>query len=344
MTRRRTPLLRALSLGVALAAWAGCAPARSTREAPAPVGAAPHGTLRADSLWSPALGAWKRLVVYLPPSYGRDARRRYASAYYLHGMWGDETNWADRARLGAVMDSLVARGGREMLVVMPDGDDGYYTTWATLGDYAGCLRRPPVDQPPEHYCVPWPRYDEYLARDVVGHVDSSYRTIADAAHRGVAGLSMGGYGAVTLALRYPGVWSAAASHSGVLSPLYLGPHPYAAGAARFATSGAELEARWGKSFWPLLEPVFGSDTASWWTRDPARLAERALAAGRPLPALSLDVGTDDPFVDQNRAFHAALTALGIAHRYHEWPGTHNWDYWRAHEPESLSWLMETLAR
>ncbi|HEY2163525.1 MAG TPA: alpha/beta hydrolase-fold protein, partial [Gemmatimonadaceae bacterium] len=72
---------------------------------------------------------------------------------------------------------------------------------------------------PSSYCVRHQRYDDYVARDVVRYVDSHYRTQADRAHRGIGGLSMGGYGALSLALRFPDVFSAAASHSGMVSPM-----------------------------------------------------------------------------------------------------------------------------
>src|SRR5580765_444325 len=113
----------------------------------------------------------------------------------------------------ATFDSLVAAGMPEMIVVMPDGDDGWYTTWNWLGDWAACKRKPPrPDEAADRYCVPWPHYDDYIARDLVSYIDSHYRTRADRAHRGIAGLSMGGYGAIALALGYPDVFAAAASH------------------------------------------------------------------------------------------------------------------------------------
>jgi S-formylglutathione hydrolase FrmB len=295
-----------------------------------------RGAVRADSFWSPALGIRKRFVVYLPPSYGGDPARRYPVAYYLHGMWGGEWDWVRLGRLDATLDSL----GREMIVVMPDGDDGWYTTWNFLGDYAGCRRAPPREgEGAESYCVPWPKYDEYIARDLVAHVDSAYRTVARREGRGVAGLSMGGYGAVTLALRYPDVFAAAASHSGVLSPLYAGPSPFAP-PPRYATSVDSVRARWG-GLWKAMRLAFGTDTIGWAARDPARLARRARRDA--LPALLIDTGVEDRLVvDGNRALHHELEAMGIAHVYREWPGGHDWDYWRSHVDESLAWLADRL--
>ena len=296
-----------------------------------------HGTVQTNSFWSQALGVHKHVEVYLPPSYADHPDRRYPVAYYLHGMFGSETDWVKLGHLDATMDSLIAGGMPEMIVVMPDGDDGWYTTWNRLGTYDACLKDTTRKEPATSYCVPWTHYDDYIRRDLVQYVDSTYRTMADRAHRGIAGLSMGGYGAVSLALEYPDVWSAAASHSGVLSPLYLGPHPWN-GHPVFAGTNAQLpEAAHG--LWSYMQQTFGRDVGGWHARDPLTRVRHVLATQPArMPAIFMDVGQDDPFVDQNRAFDAELTALGVPHVFREWPGTHNWDYWRVHVAQSLVWM------
>jgi S-formylglutathione hydrolase FrmB len=241
------------------------------------------------------------------------------------------------------MDSLVAAGGPEMIVAMPDGDPySFYTTFNLLLDAAGCRRLMVPDTASaatvQRDCVAWPHYDDYVAYDVVRHVDSKFRTVARREGRALAGLSMGGYGAITLALQYPAIFAAAASHSGVLSPLILAPDPFArrtvpSTAADSATS-ARLQTRWA----PLFRVIFGTDSAGWLSRDPATLANRLKSAGRPLPALFADVGVADAYLPHSRAFVAALQASAIPIAYREWPGAHTWDYWRTHVGESLSWI------
>jgi S-formylglutathione hydrolase FrmB len=300
----------------------------------------------ADSFWSQALGIRKRFVVYLPPSYDAAANRRYPVAYYLHGWSGNEWNWVRNAAIDRTLDSLIAAGLPEMIVVMPDGDDSWYTTWNNLGNNAECRRSRtavPGSESIDDYCVPWPHYDDYIARDLVARVDSVYRTIPSRSARAIAGLSMGGYGAVSLALAYPDVFSAAASHSGLLSPLYAGPHPYAS-SPRYASTEAELRANAGSTLWPSMRLAFGRDTTGWWPRDPGRRAAQYRALHRePMPALMIDVGVDDRFADQSRDLHATLQRLGIAHVYAEWPGTHDWNYWRVHVRESLRWIGQHIA-
>src|SRR5258708_16631558 len=134
------------------------------------------------------------------------------------------------------------------------------------------------------YCTTRNAYATYIAHDLVAHVDSTYRTRADRRHRGIAGLSMGGYGAITLALTHPDIFAAAASHSGVLSPMYAGPHPLAR-PPRYAVSMDSLRPMWAWA-WATIGRAFGSDTASWSARDPPRLARRLRAAGGPVPAPS----------------------------------------------------------
>jgi S-formylglutathione hydrolase FrmB len=280
-------------------------------------------------------------MIWLPPSYAAQPQRRYPVAYYLHGAFGDETNWLNVGRLGGTLDSLVAAGAPEMIVVMPDGDDGFYTTWNFLGDWPGCRRsRAPNAEPADAYCVPWPHYDEYIARDLVGFVDQRYRTMPDRKRRGIAGLSMGGYGAISLALAYPDVFSLAASHSGVLAPAKGGgriPVP----ARRFDIDS--LRASWAPGLWTIAAPVFGRDSVGWIARDPAVRAAR-LRVTRPevMPEMYVDCGTEDFLLHQNRAFRDAVVASGGQLIYQEHPGSHTWSYWRQRAAESAAWLAARL--
>ena len=310
----------------------------------APVLPAQGGRVRTDTLWAQALGARKELVVYLPPSYGTDTARRYPVAYYLHGSGGNETNWTQKAGLAAVMDSLVAAGMPEMIVAMPDGDDSWYTTYNVLLDMAGCRKALPEGANADKDCVAWPHYDDYIAFDIVSHVDATYRTRADRAHRGIAGLSMGGYGAIALALQYPREFAAAASHSGVLWPMERAPDAFVRALARPAADSALLAARRAGAPAERFRIIFGSDSAAWIARDPVHLLDRARARHDALPAMFADCGTEDFLVAENRAFRDALAARGVPLAYAEWPGAHTWPYWRDHVAQSLTFLAATIAK
>lgn len=301
------------------------------------------GVVKTDTLWAQSLGITKKLTVYLPPSYA-GGNTRYPLLVYLHGRGGSERDWAGAGRLPQVMDSLIAAGMPEAIVAMPDGDDGWYTTWASLPDAAGCAADTVRKEPAATYCVPWPHYDDYIANDIVGYMDRVYRTRGTRESRGIAGLSMGGYGAITLALGYPQLFAAAASHSGVLSPrLRIGAAP--SDSARYGRTIQELGAG-VRHLWPSLRAVFGADTLAWRARDPQIMAERLTArvvrGEARMPALRFDIGVSDTWTPQNRDLDAALTRLGVAHTYEEFDGAHTWDYWRAHLPRSLSFLLRTV--
>lgn len=301
----------------------------------------PAGEVHEDVFMSDALGVRKHVVVYLPPSYAKDTTRRFPVVYYLHGLSGTETDWASKGSIDVAADSLFARGTPEMIIVLPDGDDGWYTTWTTTVDYRTCadtLRNESADR----HCVRRQRYDDYIARDVVRHIDSRYRTVNDAGRRGIGGLSMGGYGALSIALRYPDVFGATASHSGVVSPMYAGPRPFVA-PPRYANTLEEIRATTG-ALWGRYQMFWGNDLERWRAADPARLAESLRRRGGRMPALFIDCGVDDGLIDQNRALHAELTRLQITHEYHEWPGAHTWRYWSTHVRESLAWMGREIGR
>lgn len=294
----------------------------------------PAGEVRAEIFESSALGVRKHAVVYLPPSYGTDTTRRYPVVYYLHGLSGTERDWLSKASIDVAADSLFARGTPEMIIVLPDGDDGWYTTWTTQWPYRTCADTIQTEVA-ERYCVQRQRYDEYIARDLVRFVDSKYRTINDPGRRGIGGLSMGGYGAISIALRYPDVFGAAVSHSGVVSPMYVGPKPFRE-PVKYATTAEEIRATTG--FWARYQMYWGTNIARWREADPAHIAEALRQRGGRAPAIYFDCGVDDAYIEQNRALHSELTRLQITHTYQEFPGGHTWRYWSTHVRESVAWM------
>ncbi|GAC1582009.1 MAG: alpha/beta hydrolase-fold protein [Candidatus Elarobacter sp.] len=166
-----------------------------------------RGTLRIDFVDSPALRdnplgdpSMRPLAVYTPPGYDPQGSRRYPVLYCLHGYTGDvaalvagkpwDRNVIQRA------DHLVSEGAMApALVAIVDGNTrlggSQYVDSIHNGDYA-----------------------TYTVRDAIGHVDAHYRTIAGEGGRAVFGKSSGGFGALHLALAYPGTFAAFASHSG----------------------------------------------------------------------------------------------------------------------------------
>lgn len=320
--------------------------ARETRAQTAPPANFPRGTVRMDTVWGNAIGARKALRVYLPPSYAANPNKRYPLLIYLHGLGGSEKNWVDNGALDRTADSLASTGTPEAIIAMPDGDDSWYTTWGQLPDVPACTGDTTRKEPAATFCVPWPRYDDYIERDVVDHMDTHYRTRGDRAHRAIAGLSMGGYGAITIALAHPDRFAAAASHSGVLSPRLM-PGKTPDDADRYGTTMAQLQRAAG-GLWKSQRIAFGPDTIAWRARDPkvvlGKLLARVKASQAVVPALYFDVGTDDPWLQHNRDFNTTLAAAGVPRRYGEFFGGHTWTYWRVHAEDSLEFLLAVVGK
>ena len=292
---------------------------------------------------SDALGVDKAVVVYLPRNYDAQPSRHWPVFYYLHGLGGNETNWTKNGELDAAADQL----GLEAIVVMPDGDDGFYIDSAFKIDYDQCMKDGtglfiPAQQPHDSTCVRQRNYETYIAKDLVGWVDSHYRTIARREGRGIAGLSMGGFGAMELSLRHQDLFAAAASHSGAIALLYKGPRPFVAGKTELVT---DLTG-WGKAVGPIgmwIQNVFSSDIASWKAHDVVELASK-MPAGKV--ALYIDCGTEDDFALQDNAqyVHEALTAKHVEHEFFIGPGKHDFAFWSARVPVSLAFLRDHTAK
>jgi enterochelin esterase family protein len=292
------------------------------------------------SFASAALGVTKNYKVYLPAGYDTLSSRRYPVVYMLHGLGGDETNWLDGGKLDAVADQLRLQA----IVVMPDGDDSFYANSATPADKDACLaRRPPFSdgQRVEDYCVATAHYEDYIVTDLVAHVDTTYRTIAERRGRGIGGLSMGGFGALQLAMRHKDVFAATASHSGVDALLYVGPHPYVADQVVLLKDVTS----WGRGVGPigdLIRGIFGTEAANWHRHDPATLA-KDLKPGEL--AIYLDCGTEDFFQlhDGAQYLHDLLTARGVEHQWYLGPGRHDFSFWGERIDDSLVFFTKELA-
>jgi S-formylglutathione hydrolase FrmB len=263
--------------------------------------------------------------------------------YYLHGLGGNETNWVQKAKLDAAADQL----GLEAIVVMPDGDDGFYIDSPSKIDYEKCMADGtglfmPAQQPHDKTCVRARNYETYITKDLVGWVDGQYRTLPRRDGRAVAGLSMGGFGAMELAMRHPDAFAAAASHSGAVALLYRGPRPFAPGKTELWTEVTD----WGKGAGAItdwIRGLFGPDITRWKAHDVVELATK-LGPGKL--ALYFDCGAEDDFALQDNVqyVHEALTAKHIEHEYFLGPGKHDFAFWAARVPVSLAFLRDHTAK
>jgi enterochelin esterase-like enzyme len=157
------------------------------------------GTVQDDAYVSAALGGLRRpFRIYLPPSYGLDATRRYPVLYLLHGAPGAYPDWFVNGHAAAAEDALLAAHLiHQTILVAPDGNGPVYRVSAWANSFDGHQRM-----------------EDAIASDLVRYVDAHYRTRPDAGDRFIAGLSEGGYGAANIALHHPDVFGAAVCLSG----------------------------------------------------------------------------------------------------------------------------------
>ena len=253
--------------------------------------------LREETFHSPALSRTLKYRVLLPQGYDT-SQRRYPVLYLLHGLTGDYTDWTTRTNIAEYTRTL------PLIVVMPDGGNAWYTNAADGSA----------------------NFETSLADDLPKDVVAKYRTVNSRYGRAIAGLSMGGYGALKLALRRPGAFAVAGSFSGAFGVTVEGRYD------------RMIEATKATPLATIFGPP-GSDTRK--QNDVLALAAALKAPGAPY--LYIDCGTSDTLVGENREVVAALHKSGVAYEYHEVAGGHSWDYWDRRVREFLDVLMKKLA-
>lgn len=256
----------------------------------------PDSPLIKDSRFqSAALGREMQYRIYLPHNYPTTTKR-YPVLYLLHGLFGNFENWDKLTHLSSYA------AGMNWIIVMPDAGDSWYSNSATM---------------------PQDKFEDYIAKDLIAEIDGKYRTIPARNGRAIAGLSMGGYAAMKLALRDPKLFAFAGSLSGALD------------AAR------DLDTRLPE-FAPKLVEVFGA------SGNPARAQNDIFvllpkATPADLPYLYLACGEEDRFLLVNREYAADLAHRAALYEYHEMPGTHDWVFWDREIKPLLSVLQQKIS-
>ena len=239
----------------------------------------------------------------LPSGYFK-SNKRYPVLYLLHGLFGHHDDWITRTNLADYALKY------DVIIITPEGNDSWYIDSATA----------PAD-----------KYESYFMRELIPAVDARYRTIKDRRARGVAGLSMGGYGALKYGLKYRDSFAFAASLSGALDP-------------------AQRSEEHPGFLWDVLRPsltvAFGPQNSRARQENNLHQIARNLNAAdiASLPYLYLDCGLADGFLETNREFAEILLSKKIAHQYRQLPGGHNWEYWDRQVREVLTIYAELTAR
>ena len=266
-----------LALGLSPMAGRGQAPP-SIKSAADLVGS----DLRTFSLESRLLGRAVQYRVILPRGYMATKPRSsgYAVVYLLHGLGGHFDNWTSKTKVAFYA------GNYHFIIVNPEGNDGWYTDSAT---------------------VPDDKYESYIVSELIPEIDKKFRT--DREHRVIAGLSMGGYGAIKFGLKYPNLFSIVGSFSGAFD--------------------APMRTKKSGNNWPSIPAVFGAEDSPYRTENNIFDLLRGLDQQKlaDIPYIYLSCGTEDSFIKINRDFDSLLLERKVPHEFRELPGKHSWDFW-----------------
>lgn len=253
---------------------------------------------RVDSFYMPSLGRTKKLSVLLPTKY--DPKNRYPVLYLLHGYTGGHDDWLTKTKLRDYVRDM------PLIIIMPDGENSWYVNSATESNE---------------------RFEDYLVADISQYVQKLYSI--DTTRQAVAGLSMGGYGALMLGLKHPAKYRFVGSLSGAITiPRGIND----------TTRPAE------RSLYPSLKRAFGEKPNAARNAYDIFLLYRQTSKDS-LPYVYMVTGIQDGFrnfLPAHRAFTELLRTHGAAYEYHETPGAHTWQFWDREIQPLLKRMREVL--
>jgi diacylglycerol O-acyltransferase/trehalose O-mycolyltransferase len=277
---------------------------------------------------STALGHTASARVILPSRYGRPARGSWPVLFLLHGGYGNYTDWTQQSAIADLTR------GRDVLVVMPDGGKlGFYTDWWARGGSK-------------------PGWETFHMTELVQILE---RGLHAGDRRAIAGLSMGGFGAVSYAARRPGFFRAAASFSGTLDTLHPSIQPVSSG----TFAAWLLQVHYAPSGYDPLA-LFGDPTAQravWAAHNPADLVADLRGTKLFVSCGNGQVGPlDPPGTDpasigvlyeaaqslQNREFFKRARGRGLDIAFDIYPGSHSWPYWARELERAFPLLMRAI--
>jgi len=297
-----------------------------------------EGSLEGDS-------ADRDVFVYLPPSYQREPNRRYPVVYTLHGYGLHAEQWVGFANFGALEKDLAAGTAKEMILVAPDAfslhNGSFYSNSQATGDW-----------------------ETFLGVELVGYIDSHYRTLANRDSRGLVGHSMGGYGTFRIGMKHPEVFSSLYSMSAccMLDTAEVTPAMTQMEAIKTKEAAAKLPfgqksplaraAAWSAN--PNNPPLFidlpvkdGKPqpviAAKWMANSLMVMLEQYAPSLKKMKAIQMNVGLQDGLLQTNRDMDQALTRAGVVHSFETFEGDHNGQVGLNFETKVLPFFSNQLA-
>jgi enterochelin esterase-like enzyme len=330
---RTTTLVHLVAVAVAAALALPTAAQVQTEVPPVVPGAMPveverikvHGASLAGNLEGNAVE--RDVLVFLPPGYSKDSKRRYPVVYALHGYSIGAEQWSGEIHVPQTIEGAFARGAREMIVVLPDSktvhNGSMYSSSVTTGDF-----------------------EQFIAGDLVTYIDGHYRTLADRKGRGLVGHSMGGYGATRIGMKHADVFGSlyvmspcclSARGAGpantdlekavanARTPSDLSSLPFFS-RAQLATAAAWSPNPQSPPFYfdlPTKDGVAQAEVlAKWAANAPLAFIDQYVGNLRRYRAIAIDVGDQDRLRDDAGRLHGVLDCYGIANSFEVYPGTH----------------------
>ncbi len=258
---------------------------------------------------SSVLNKTVRYSVYLPPDYEK-SERAYPVVYLLHGFSDDNTGWLQFGEVNRYADKAIADGIiPPMVIIMPNGDSSWY-----INSYDGKEK-----------------YEDFFIKEFMPAVEKTYRIKGEKRYRGIAGLSMGGYGTLFYALKYPALFAACAPLSaGVFDDSAMVNMP-------------------DQSYEIVQAPLFGRGLKgksrlndAWYNNSILNIVKTKSSEEMSHVRYWIDCGDDDFLTKGNCLLHIALTEKKVPHEFRMRDGAHNWTYWRTGITDALQFIGQSF--
>lgn len=260
---------------------------------------------------SATLGKDVEYNIYLPADY-ETSTRRYPVLYLLHGYTDDETAWTQFGEANRIADRMLQSGEiTPMIIVMPDAGVSWYVNSAD-----GKVM-----------------YEDFFVKELIPHIDATYRSRSSREFRAVAGLSMGGHGSLIMAMKHPDLFVAAA--------------PLSAGILTEDEIVAMPDENWDEVFGPPYGKGLKAKerlTAHLFQNWILKIVETANADELKKVKYYIDCGDGDFLIKGNMALHAAMIDKKVPHEFRVRDGEHNWTYWRTALPDVFKFVSESFHR
>jgi S-formylglutathione hydrolase FrmB len=239
----------------------------------------------------------------LPPSYDAQPSRKFPVLYFLHGLGGDQAFLVSSGGWGMIEDAWEQKRFGEFVIITPQGDNTFY-----INSKSGKTK-----------------YEDFFIHDFVPQMEKKFRLLGTRSGRAVSGISMGGYGALRFAFKYPQMFVSAAGQM----PALVEELPH-------GSKDSWFTAFFGSAFGSPLDEAF------WKANTPFVFARNANLNGLHV---YIDCGDQDNygFDKGTREMDKLLTERHVQHAVHIYPGQHDWQFVSRHLLESLEFQAKAFA-